>query len=183
MIGSGLKRGQEKWTTERGVVEGQVSELRGHLNEMYADIRGDPKALLSKLAEVDARYKVFVGPAPAPTPPQAIPSDKPKPDVDLGNGQMTYSVEGVEPLAAWKAQQLLNERLKPWEEREKTAQARVERPRPLGAGRRTVVQCGDRIRGTRAGATGERPADHRRRPNPHLRLIRVSATALVDSRF
>ena len=122
MIASGLKRGQEKWTTERGVLESQAQEYRGYLEELRAGVTGDPEQFLRTLASQDARYAKFIGgQQPAQSAP-AVPDDKPQPDIDLGNGQRTYSVEGVEALTAWKAQQLLNERLKPWEDRDKQAQ-------------------------------------------------------------
>ena len=123
MIGSGLKRGQEKWTTERTGLEARTREYAGHLAEMRQDVTGDPEVLLAKLADVNPRLKAYLDQRqPAQAPRQEAPSDKPQPDVDLGNGQMTYSVAGVEALTAWKAAQLLNERLKPLEDRDKAAQ-------------------------------------------------------------
>jgi hypothetical protein len=124
MIASGLKRGKEKWSTERGVLESQATEYRGYLDELRAGVTGDPEQFLRTLASQDTRYARFLeqgGQAPAPQA-TAVPDDKPRPDIDLGNGQSTYSVEGVEALTAWKAQRMLNERLKPWEDRDKQAQ-------------------------------------------------------------
>ena len=122
MIASGLKRGKEKWTTERGVLESQATEYRGYLDELRAGVTGDPEQFLRTLASQDTRYAKFLGgQQQAPSAP-AVPNDKPQPDIDLGNGQSTYSVEGVEALTAWKAQQMLNERLAPWEARDKEAQ-------------------------------------------------------------
>jgi hypothetical protein len=127
MIGSGLKRGQEKWTTEKGVFDGQVSELRAHLDAVRADVHGDPKTFLEKLAAVDPRYKAFLEAQPAPVQGKATPDDRPKPDVDLGNGAWTYSPDQNDRLIEWKARQLLDERLKPIEEREQSAKAERER--------------------------------------------------------
>ena len=127
MIGSGLKRGQEKWTTERAGLETRTREYEGHLAEMRQDVTGDPEVRLAKLADVNPRLKAYLDQRqPAPAARQEAPSDKPKPDIDLGNGQMTYSVEGVEALTAWKAAQLLNERLKPIEDRDKAAQQQAQ---------------------------------------------------------
>lgn len=124
MIGSGLKRGQARWDGERTALETTVSGYDADRKEMYADILGEPRAFLAKLSQYDPRYKAFLEPQPAAAAPAPAVTDRPKPDVDLGNGQWTYSVEGVEKLTAWKAAQLLDERFKPFEERDKAAQAR-----------------------------------------------------------
>lgn len=130
MLASGLKRGKEKWTAERGVIESQASEYRGALDELRNDVlSADPRELLGKLADVNPAYRQVLDrlDGPAPQAAQAVPADKPKPDVDLGNGQWTYSVEGVEKLAEWKAQQLIEARFKPLEERDKAAQQQAAR--------------------------------------------------------
>jgi hypothetical protein len=124
MIGSGLKRGSEKWTTERAVIEQQASEARGFLEKLRAGVSGDPHAFLSELASVDPRYAAFLQQQAEKAAPAV--DDRPKPDVDLRNGQWTYSPDGVEKLLAWKASQLLDERLKPIEERSKAEQQRAK---------------------------------------------------------
>lgn len=110
------------WDGERGVIETQAKQAREALEQVRAAIAGDPRGFLSELAGIDQRYKSFLEPQPQQTAP-AVPSDRPKPDIDLGNGQWTYSTEGNQALIRWEAQQLLNERLKPFEEREKEAKA------------------------------------------------------------
>lgn len=119
MLDRYVQQHESEWTGSRTTLESQVKELNGHLKEMYADIAGDPKALIEKIAAADPRYRVFLAPQAqaVQTPPKI--DDRPKPDVDLGNGSWTYSPEGVEALTAWKAQQLLDARLKPWEDRDK----------------------------------------------------------------
>ena len=126
MIASGLKRGQEKWTAERGVIESQANEYRGALDELRQDVlTSDPRVLIEKLAEVNPKFRTFLD-SPAQTTAAPAGGDRPQPDVDLGNGQWTYSVEGVEQLAAWKAQQLIEARFKPIEDRDKAAQQQAQ---------------------------------------------------------
>ena len=114
----------------------KVSEFEADRQEMYADIQGDPKQFLSKLAQVDPRYRAFLEPQPAAQPQQPAAranDDRPQPDVDLGNGQWTYSDQQNERLIEWKAMQLLDQRLKPWEDREKAEREREQREHVMRA--------------------------------------------------
>lgn len=114
MIGSGLKRGQERWTAERGVVESQMSELRSHLDELRTAVSGDPRAFLAEIAAVDPRYQAFLGGQAEPER-QARPEDMaPEPDLDLGNGARTYSPDGLRKLLEFQ----VNQALKPYKQQE-----------------------------------------------------------------
>jgi len=127
MIGSGLKRGQEKWTTERGVFEGQVAAMRGHLEQLRAGVAGDPKAFLSEIASIDPRYRAFLEPASQPAATRAADPDAemPAPDLQLADGSATYSLEGLQKLLEWNTKRVesrLEAKMKPWEDRDKQFQ-------------------------------------------------------------
>jgi hypothetical protein len=132
MIASGLKRGQDRWGTEKQTIEQERAQYRADLDEMYADLRGEPKEFIAKLAKHDPRYQAFLEPpqaAAAPTPQTEMPS----PDVTLHDGSMTYSIDGLKKLLEWNTANVearlmpkLDERLKPWQDREKEAKAREE---------------------------------------------------------
>jgi hypothetical protein len=138
MIGSGLKRGLEKWTGEKTTLEQRATELQGNLNEMYQDIMGEPKELIAKLAEVNPRYRAFLEPHQAATPQAQTPAqdaEMPAPDYPLPDGSRTYSLEGIQKqLIPWLTQAItkqleskMDAKLKPWEERDKELKAERER--------------------------------------------------------
>lgn len=137
MIGSGLKRGQEKWTSERTTLEGERTRYKADLEEMYADIRGEPKALLEKLAGVDPRYRAFLEPPAAPAAPPPADAEMPVPDYALPDGSRTYSLDGIQKqLIPWLTQAItkqleakVDERLKPITEREQADKTRQQRER------------------------------------------------------
>lgn len=137
MIGSGLKKKGEAWTSEKATIEKQRQEYADALAEYRSLIAGDPKAFLSSLAGFDPRYRSFLEPPQAaPPPPQAPEEPMPQPDIDLGNGQRTYSLDGLQKLLEWntkrtmsQAESKFNERLKPWEERDKQEQERANAQR------------------------------------------------------
>lgn len=124
MIATGLKRGQEKWTAERGVVESQAQELRQYVEEIRTDVLGDETAFITKLAQADPRYRRFLEPQ-AQASAQAAGGEMPGPDMDLGNGSKTYSVDGIQKLIEWAVDARMlpkvDERLKPWQDREQRA--------------------------------------------------------------
>lgn len=132
MLDRYLDQQKTTWQTERQAVEAQAKELREHLQQVRNSVAGDPKAFLSELAEIDPRYRVFLEPAPA-APAPAADDPMPPPDYDLGNGQRTYSLEGLQKRDAWVQRQLMRtleakveERFKPIAEREQQAKARDE---------------------------------------------------------
>jgi hypothetical protein len=130
MIGSGLKRGLEKWTGEKTTLEQRATELQGNLNEMYQDIMGEPKALIAKLAEVNPRYRAFLEPPQAAPQTPSPDAEMPQPDLPLSDGSRTYSLEGLQKLLEWNTKRVeskMDAKLKPWEEREKAAKESDER--------------------------------------------------------
>jgi hypothetical protein len=133
MIASGLKRGTEKWGAEKQTIEQERAQYRADLDEMYADLRGEPKAFLAKLAQHDPRYQAFLEPAAAPAAAVVPQTAMPDPDITLQDGSRTYSIDGLKKLLEWNTANVearlmpkLDERLKPWQEREQAAKAREE---------------------------------------------------------
>lgn len=110
------------WDGERGVFERQVKDAQTTMESFRRAVAGDPKAFLEELSGHDARYRSFLQPAQA-APAITAPSDRPNPDIDMGDGRWAYSREANEALIRWEAKQMLDERLKPFEERDKAAQA------------------------------------------------------------
>lgn len=140
MLASGLKRGTERWASERTALDSKVQALETDLSQFVASVQGDPKAFLSELANHDPRYRAFLEPQAAPqTAQQAAPAsmgDRPGPDVQLSDGSRTYSLEGIQKLLDWNTARVeaqltakVDERLKPLAEREKAEQSRVETER------------------------------------------------------
>ena len=87
------------------------------------------RSLIEKIAAVDPRYRQFIearAEAAAATPSVEMPA----PDLPLADGSRTYSVEGIQKLIEWavdaKMLPKVNERLKPWEEREKQAEEQAK---------------------------------------------------------
>jgi type II secretory pathway component PulK len=133
MIASGLKRGQDRWGTEKQTIEQERAQYRADLDEMYTDLRGEPKAFLEKLAQHDPRYRAFLETPAAPAQAVAPTAEMPAPDVTLHDGSQTYSLDGLKKLLEWNTANVearlmpkLDERLKPWQDREKEAKAREE---------------------------------------------------------
>lgn len=114
------------WAGERSTLEGQLKEARTYLDEVRTDVTGDPKVFLTKLAQADPRYRAFLEPQTARQDAAPVVDDRPQPDIDLGNGQWTYSREQNEKYIEWKAKQLLDARLKPWEDQQKEAQQQAK---------------------------------------------------------
>jgi hypothetical protein len=113
MIGSGLKRGEARWEGERTAIEATAKTAQADLHELITDLRGDPKAFLSKVAQHDPRYRAFLEPQAAPVQRPTI-DERPGPDVDLGNGQRTYSPTGCGKPVGVEARRSSQESLKPY---------------------------------------------------------------------
>lgn len=130
MIANGLRKGRDKWGTEKAPLESRVGELQGYLDNLAKGVSGDPRAFLSELAEIDPRYRSFLEQQAAEArqeTPKAEDDPEPQPDYDLGNGSRTYSVEGIRKLREWERRQLQREidnKLKPYAEREQREKAR-----------------------------------------------------------
>lgn len=153
IIENGINQGKGHFGEKFKAVETERNTYKADLDEMYADVRGDPRAFLEKLAQHDPRYKTLLEPAaPATVEPQAAPlADMPAPDITLQDGSRTYSIDGLKKLLEWntghvKAQLMpeLDAKLKPWQEREKAEHARVEAEKAAGAVReRTQSQIAE----------------------------------------
>jgi hypothetical protein len=126
-----------EWTGARGVIESELKEARGHLEQLRAGVSGDPKAFIAELASLDPRYRAFLEP-PAAAPAAVAPSaGMPQPDLPLPDGGRTYSVEGLQQLIEWavdaRMMPKVDERLKPYAEREREQQAAAERAKATSA--------------------------------------------------
>lgn len=129
MIGTGLKRGLDKWTTERGVFEGQVRDLTGHLEQLRAAVMAeDTDAVIREFAAHNPKFARYLQTqTAAATEKPAADDPEPEPDFDLGNGQRTYSLDGLRKREDWLRRQLekvVDQRLKPLTEREKAEEQR-----------------------------------------------------------
>lgn len=121
------------WDGARGELERERDTYKADLDELYTDVRGEPKAFLEKLSGYDPRYKTFLE-TPAAPAHAAVPDAKmPEPDVVLNDGSRTYSLEGLQKLLEWNTAQVesrlmpkVDERLKPLTEREQQAKQREE---------------------------------------------------------
>lgn len=132
IIENGLKKGRGEWDTTRTTLERERDEHRGYVEQFRTAVQGDPKAFLSELAQIDQRYQAFLEPQAAAASPQAA-TEMPAPDVSLPDGSKTYSVEGLQGLIQWavdaKMMPKVNERIKPYAEREKQAKEQEQQQR------------------------------------------------------
>jgi hypothetical protein len=113
------------WDTRYTDLEKRAKALEAEQQEYLQAIRGDETAFLTELAKVDPRYARFLQAQTAAAAETGTGDPKPEPDLDLGNGAKTYSVQQHEKLAEWIARRLIDERLKPIEERDKAARERA----------------------------------------------------------
>jgi hypothetical protein len=95
-----------------------------------AAIQGDETQFIRSIAEHDPRYKRFLEQQAAPPQAPAPASEMPPPDLALPDGSRTYSLEGLQKLLEWNTAQVesrllpkVDERLKPWQEREEQIKA------------------------------------------------------------
>jgi hypothetical protein len=121
------------WTGEKNAIETRAKELQQHIDAFRTAVSGDPKAFLSELAGVDPRYQAFLEQKQEERREiaEAANDPMPPPDYDLGNGQRTYSIDGLKQLREWDKRQLkrelaaeMDQRFKPLQEREQQAKER-----------------------------------------------------------
>lgn len=122
------------WDGERGVFEGQVKELSGHIDSLRSSVAGDPVAFLTELANVDPRYRAFLDKGGQAEPQRAAApagASMPEPDLTLPDGSKTYSLDGLRSLLEWNTSQVesrllpkVDERMKPYTDREQQAKQR-----------------------------------------------------------
>lgn len=109
MIEKKLQKATTEWESK---VKEHTDKLSSYESERQAFaevqrlIQHNPEAFLQSLAQVNPAYSRFIGGnAGAYKAPEDAPASMPQPDVDIGNGQRSYSVEGLNKLLAWQAQQ------------------------------------------------------------------------------
>jgi hypothetical protein len=93
------EKAQSGWSSERTTLETARQQAESALQEIRTLITGDPAAFLQQLSQIDARYANWA-PATTQTAP-ALPADA-----------------TLEQAIEWKANQILEQRLKPLQERE-----------------------------------------------------------------
>jgi hypothetical protein len=130
IIENGLKKGRTEWETTRQTIERERDEHKSQV-ETFRSLLSDPdeKKFLAAIAEIDPRYARFLAPPPVPQQQPEADDPEPAPDYDLGNGQMTYSLEGLRKVRAWERRQMqreLDAKLKPLTEREQRFQQEAQ---------------------------------------------------------
>jgi len=110
--------------------EKERQRVEADLTEYINALKGDPRAFLETVAQADPRYRSFLTPQQAAQQAVAAENDpEPQPDVDLGNGRMTYSLDGLKKLREWdqrKYERAIDQRMQPWAEREKAEKDRAQ---------------------------------------------------------
>jgi hypothetical protein len=136
MIESGLKKRAEGFTKERADIESRLkaAQTDAEAAQRFRQLmQQDPQGLLTYMAQLDPRYQAFLQQEPQARREQSQADDpEPPPDIDLGNGRFTYSLDGIRKLRAWDARQTerkLEERLKPYAERVKAEESRAAQAR------------------------------------------------------
>ena len=100
MLAAGLKRGTEKWTGEKTTLEGELGNLRDFQQRFAQALQGDERAFIAEIAQHDPRYARFLE-QKADAARVEAQSDEPQPDIDLGNGQHTFSKQGLQAWVDW----------------------------------------------------------------------------------
>lgn len=135
IIENGITHGKGEAGQKYQALQSEAATLRGHLEQLRTGVAGDPKAFLAELAGIDPRYKVFLEPQAAPAAQQPAPdAEMPQPDLPLPDGSRTYSLEGIQKLLEWNTRRIeakMDERLKPWAERDKAEQQRAQQERQM----------------------------------------------------
>lgn len=130
------------WDGERTTLSGQAKELQSHIEQLRASVAGDETAFLRELATIDPRYSRFLDEQKAEQPKVLAAADDPmpQPDFDLGNGNTTYTLKGLQARDEWVKRQMMRdlegkieERFKPIAEREKAEKERAEQAKAVEA--------------------------------------------------
>jgi len=110
--------------------EKERQRVEADLTEYINALKGDPRAFLETVAQADPRYKSFLTPQQAVQQQIAAQDDpEPQPDVDLGGGRSTYSIEGFRKRDEWlqrKFERAMDQRFQPFAEREKAEKDRAQ---------------------------------------------------------
>ncbi len=122
----------QKLTTDHDTVSKEAAELRAFRDQFATALRGDPRQFLSEIAKHDPRYAAFLQQQIEAAKPAVDEDPEPQPDYELGNGQRTYTLEGLKKREAWLVRQMekrVEDRMKPWQEREEQAQQQAQQAR------------------------------------------------------
>jgi hypothetical protein len=123
----------QKLTTDHESVSKEAAELRAFRDDFAAALRGDETAFLSEIAKHDPRYARFLQQKIDQAQAQPVVDDpEPGPDLDLGDGRRTYSLDGLKKREEWLLRQMdrkVEERFKPYADRDKAEQERSEAQR------------------------------------------------------
>lgn len=126
------------WDGRYSALEKEKAELAAFRDQLVEDAKhSDPRAFLERVAEFNPAFRSYLQPQQQPQAPAV--SEKPQADIDLGNGRWAYSVEQNEKLVEWKAQQLLDARLKPWEDQQNAIQEQRDQERAQQAVQQRVT--------------------------------------------
>ena len=85
---------QKEWDGSRSELEKARDQYKAYVDEITADLRGDPRALIEKIAQHDPRYRALLEP-PKVEPPAPSLTQLPEPDADW-NGAKTWSMEAFQ---------------------------------------------------------------------------------------
>lgn len=142
IIENGINQGKGEFGQRYQALETEAVTLRDIVGNMQRAATGDPRAFLEDLASHDPRYRAFLEPPAAAQPPAPqFDGDMPDPDYQLPDGSRTYSLDGIQKqLIPWLTSAItkqlegrVDEKLKPWTEREKAEQARAEQQQVMEA--------------------------------------------------
>lgn len=126
MIEKKLQKATTEWEAKAKEHTDRLStyeQERQHYATVQQMIEHQPEAFLQALAQANPAYRRFIADAGAIKAPVDAPASMPQPDVDIGNGQRSYSVEGLNKLLAWQAQQVeqkVTQRFAPMEQQWKS---------------------------------------------------------------
>lgn len=133
MLGRYADRRAEPLTKEQGTLKSRVQEMETYLDNIRQQAMHDPRGVLEDLAQLNPAFAQYLQAPPARQDGAPSAEDpEPAPDVDLGQGRMTYSLEGLRALRAWERRQTeraVEQRLSQRDQREqaqRSLQSRVQ---------------------------------------------------------
>lgn len=139
VVADAIKHGRGAWEPEKKTLTEELEQLRGFRDGFRQDFQGDELAFLTRLADVDPRYRRFLE-QKVEQARQEAPDDEPKADIDLGNGASTFSPQQLQKWLQWAVKGQLAPYQKEREERERRA---AEEKAEAEMGRRVHQQLDD----------------------------------------
>ena len=107
-------------------------ERLAKVDEVERIMFDEPAKFIEILKTLKGYPELLGGSVQAATHTSDTVTEEPQPDLDLGDGKLTYSPEGLKRLRAWDRQQtenVIGKRLKPFED-ERAAAERIEAAKP-----------------------------------------------------